>query len=320
MSHTARMPRVQNELLECSGKFLQDNNLHDIRRRGIFFTLCGWGSLKPGADGSGDTVCRPQYTRCTWRVHGFFSFASQAPLEDMWSAGLRTSNFTHHNPACWAATDGLKNLYKMIKVNGVFLVSCLKKNSGARPRTPSPISPPWTPLGVRACGCRLVVSRVASAWLSRRFSLMTEDFTMHCKSLAFRASLPCLTMLFTNGADIVLDALNCFTGGVIRSIRPSPPCLAGKANSRRVVSLGGGWPVNEGIRRWRIANSRGCSTSQCCDARNPCDEYPSTDQAVSKRCEAGLCVAAALRTRPVFPLHWPMKRPSTWRRRQGSRR
>ena len=36
---TCRTPRVQNELLECSGKFLQDKSLHDIRRRGIF-SLC----------------------------------------------------------------------------------------------------------------------------------------------------------------------------------------------------------------------------------------------------------------------------------------
>ena len=28
-------PRVQIELLECTGKFLQDKILHDIRRRGI---------------------------------------------------------------------------------------------------------------------------------------------------------------------------------------------------------------------------------------------------------------------------------------------
>ena len=36
---TYRTPRVQNELLECAGKFLQDKILHDIRRRGIF-SLC----------------------------------------------------------------------------------------------------------------------------------------------------------------------------------------------------------------------------------------------------------------------------------------
>ena len=113
----------------------------------------------------------------------------------------------------------------------------------------------------RRPGCRLAVSRVASAWLSRRFSLITDDFTVRCKSLAFSASPPCVTMLFTNGADILLDALNCFAGSVVGSIRPSPPCLAGKANSRRVVSFGGGWPVNAGIRRWRIAHSKGCSTS-----------------------------------------------------------
>ena len=36
---TSRTPRIQNDLLECSGKYLQDKNLHDIRRRGIF-SLC----------------------------------------------------------------------------------------------------------------------------------------------------------------------------------------------------------------------------------------------------------------------------------------
>ena len=36
---TYRTPRVQNELLECAGKFLQDRILLDIRRRGSF-SLC----------------------------------------------------------------------------------------------------------------------------------------------------------------------------------------------------------------------------------------------------------------------------------------
>ena len=43
------------------------------QEEGNFFTLCGWGSrlLKPGANGSGDTGCRPRCTRCTWGVHEF---------------------------------------------------------------------------------------------------------------------------------------------------------------------------------------------------------------------------------------------------------
>ena len=36
---TYGMPRVQIELLECTGRFLQDKILHDIRRSGIF-ALC----------------------------------------------------------------------------------------------------------------------------------------------------------------------------------------------------------------------------------------------------------------------------------------
>ena len=56
-----------------------------------------------------------------------------------------------------------------------------------------------------------------------------------------------------------LEALYSYTWPVDGIRIPSPPSLAGRANSVRSVSFGGGLPVREGIRFLRSTSSSGVS-------------------------------------------------------------
>ena len=65
MSHTGR-PEFRLNCLSVHGSFSKTRSF--MTSGGGDFSLCADDRsrlLKPGADGSGDTGCRPRYTRCT---------------------------------------------------------------------------------------------------------------------------------------------------------------------------------------------------------------------------------------------------------------
>ena len=121
----------------------QDSSWHQEERN--FFTLCGWGSwlLKPGADGSGDTGCRPRYTQYSMYVRSsWFSpswvwhhSGTEKALADMLLGWLEDKQF--HTPQCsqlsgyWWCEKLIQD-YKSMSKCGLFGV-LFKKISGASP-------------------------------------------------------------------------------------------------------------------------------------------------------------------------------------------